>query len=76
MVEEIEITGAGKAAARRDEAIQHGTDQRALRGGKHPGHHRLRAFRATWLATRSASAWIVDVGFTAPPVTMMLPSIT
>src|SRR5262249_5394675 len=75
MVLQVEVAGSGKVTARRDQAIQRGPEQRDLRIGKGPGHHRFLAFSLTWSAIRNAIAWIVDVGLTAPPVTITLPSI-
>lgn len=69
-----ESSARGKSRAGRKDAIQHLAQQAAI--SLDEGAHPRRASSVKRSAMYSASAWIVEVGFTAPPVTRMLPSTT
>jgi hypothetical protein len=47
VIEQVQVARPGEIAARRDQAIQHGLQQRGLRIRKGSGHHRFRALRFT-----------------------------
>src|SRR5262249_22628581 len=66
-------TALRKVFARRHEGLEYRGQEIALLGELRARHPRLRIIPS---ATCSATAWIVEVGFTPAQVTMTLPSTT
>src|SRR5262249_3770332 len=73
--EELDVARAGKLVPGGEQPIQHRAKESGRAGFEHARHPRFLASRRSRSAIRSATAWMVDVGLTAPPVVMTLPSM-